>query len=334
MYKKVSYQVICDCCGKAFISHDKRRSFCSHKCRDVYYKRSKGQDSRLEPYKRICSICGKEFDTFNYSKKTCSDKCSKKLKYQTDKIRHQRNGRYKHTRSELIQIQKDQAEIKALEKEWYKLLHREKRECKICGSLFYCLEKEANQTCSPECSKKYKLLKDKERRKIHRDNRLNYKNIVDTDITLDKLYKRDNGICYLCGGLCDKSDFVMRDNIKICGPNYPSKDHVIPLSRGGKHQWENVRLAHLKCNIDKSDTTPTYTKEMSREDARRLATERCTNKKKTAQYTLDGRLIKIWDSTAQIRRELGLNDTHIQSVCRGDKSNTGNAYGYHWEYVS
>lgn len=35
----------------------------------------------------------------------------------------------------------------------------------------------------------------------------------------------------------------------------------------------------------------------------------------------------------RIRRELGLDDKHIQNVCRKRKSNTGNAYGYHWEYV-
>jgi hypothetical protein len=157
---------------------------------------------------------------------------------------------------------------------------------------------------------------------------------VDKDITLWKLYQRDRGICYLCGGVCDKSDYVIKDGVKICGKNYPSKDHVIPLARGGKHQWENVRLAHLGCNIEKSDTTLTYTKEMSKEHARRYASETCQNKKKTAQYSMDGNLIKIWESTAQIKRELGLNDKHIQNVCRRRENNTGNAYGFHWEYLS
>lgn len=57
------------------------------------------------------------------------------------------------------------------------------------------------------------------------------------------------------------------------------------------------------------------------------------SEKKTAQYTLDGKLIRVWDSTAQIRRETGLNDGYIQNVCRRHGSNTGNAYGYHWEYI-
>jgi CRISPR/Cas system Type II protein with McrA/HNH and RuvC-like nuclease domain len=155
----------------------------------------------------------------------------------------------------------------------------------------------------------------------------------DFDITLETLYKRDNGVCYLCGEVCDWSDHEWRDGNHYTGNKYPTIDHVVPLMLGGSHTWENIRLACFKCNTEKGATTPTFTKEMAREEARKFARERCTNRKKTAQYTKDGKLIRIWDSTAQIKRELGLNDKHIQSVCRGYKSNTGNAYGFHWEYI-
>ena len=40
--------------------------------------------------------------------------------------------------------------------------------------------------------------------------------------------------------------------------------------------------------------------------------------------------IRIWDSTEQIKRELGFNNKHIQNVARG-KGQT--AYGYRWEYL-
>lgn len=326
---------ICGCCGKEFISRDIRKKFCSRRCKDIDYKRRKGQNSRLDPCHVKCVICGKEFDTFNQSKKTCSDECSKELKKIGYKKRDKKRSEKLHMHSwdEYVLIRKREAEqnaeIKRIEKEKYKIEHTVERECKICNSLFYCLDKETRCTCSPECSFKYKKIKDR----IRKDKRLNKNNIIDTDITLDKLYKRDNGICYICGCVCDKSDYVMRDNIKICGKSYPSIDHVLPLARGGKHQWENVRLAHLGCNIDKSDTTPEFTKEMSREYARKMASARCINKRKTAQYTLEGNLIRIWESTAQIKRELGLDNKHIQRACRRDRSNTGNAYGYHWEYV-
>jgi len=53
------------------------------------------------------------------------------------------------------------------------------------------------------------------------------------------LFERDNGICQYTG-------------IKLTYRN-ATIDHVIPKSRGGKHTWENVVLAHPKVNMDKSD---------------------------------------------------------------------------------
>jgi len=39
----------------------------------------------------------------------------------------------------------------------------------------------------------------------------------------------------------------------IVGLEYPSLDHVIPLSKGGEHSMSNARLAHTYCNSIKSD---------------------------------------------------------------------------------
>ena len=68
-------------------------------------------------------------------------------------------------------------------------------------------------------------------------------------ITLEKVYERDGGVCWICGKPTDTSDRRWGP----CGPNYPSVDHVIPLAKGGSHTWANVRLAHHKCNSVKSD---------------------------------------------------------------------------------
>jgi 5-methylcytosine-specific restriction endonuclease McrA len=72
--------------------------------------------------------------------------------------------------------------------------------------------------------------------------------IVDRNITLQEVYRKNNGICYLCGEKCDFEDIQIKNGRKICGGNYPSIDHVIPLGAGGAHSWENVRLAHMRCN--------------------------------------------------------------------------------------
>lgn len=38
------------------------------------------------------------------------------------------------------------------------------------------------------------------------------------------------------------------------GPMYPSIDHIVPMSKGGGHVWENVQVAHIICNTEKGDS--------------------------------------------------------------------------------
>lgn len=325
MYRKVEYNVVCACCGKSFVAHDKRKIYCSHKCRDVAIRRRKGQDSRLEPRRIKCVVCGKEFETFNASQKTCSPECSKENR------RRQKRNRvrvYPHTREEINQLRKEQArqraEVRTIEKAWYKALHTVERECAECGALFYCLDSENKKTCSPECSRRYGNRK--------RDKRIPKEQQVDR-ITLKKLYKRDEGICYLCGEECDWNDWMVSSKgNSYPGDKYPTIEHILPISKGGLDAWDNVRLAHWKCNLEKADGIIKM-QPMTHQFA--YSQKYCaTQAKRTAQYTLDGELIRIWDSTGQIERETGLKSKHIQSVCQGYKSKTGNAYGFHWEYVS
>lgn len=52
--------------------------------------------------------------------------------------------------------------------------------------------------------------------------------------------------CIVCDEYIDK-------NIKWPDPNCATLEHVIPLSRGGTHTWDNVAPAHLLCNDSKKD---------------------------------------------------------------------------------
>ena len=60
---------------------------------------------------------------------------------------------------------------------------------------------------------------------------------VDTSITIEALFNRDEGVCQIC--------------LEACLRQEASIDHVIPLRVGGDHVWENVQLAHLICNFKK-----------------------------------------------------------------------------------
>lgn len=70
--------------------------------------------------------------------------------------------------------------------------------------------------------------------------------------SLQQLYKRDKGICYICGNKCDYEDYTYKGNTFIAGNYYPSIDHIIPLCKGGTDEWHNLKLAHRICNSIKS----------------------------------------------------------------------------------
>ncbi len=43
---------------------------------------------------------------------------------------------------------------------------------------------------------------------------------------------------------------------QYCGSHADSIDHVLPRSRGGAHEWENVAACCRGCNLRKRDRTP------------------------------------------------------------------------------
>lgn len=116
----------------------------------------------------------------------------------------------------------------------------EVKTCVICGGYFESLRDDA-KTCSVECRR--------QRDRITRNSRykeLREKGLFDESVTLKNVFKKYEGKCQCCGKL-------LSFDVGVTENNYPSIDHVIPLSRGGSHQWENVQLLCRKCNILKSN---------------------------------------------------------------------------------
>jgi len=122
------------------------------------------------------------------------------------------------------------------------------RVCKNCGKEF-CIELSDYHSeiyCSEACQKRC-------HDRIKRDKRIRRMKAreMDQDITLEKLFKRDGGTCYLCGRECDWDDWKVIDGQFVAGESYPSIDHVKPISKGGAHTWENIKLACRHCNTVK-----------------------------------------------------------------------------------
>ena len=145
---------------------------------------------------------------------------------------------------------REQAKVLAEERKQQRFWSRDfkqitMKQCPVCRAFFVGNRK----YCSDKCSSKVANQKGKDRRlrKIKQA-------LVDNDITVTGLALRDQNICHICGQLCDINDYWVNDNgIFIAGDNYPSIDHVIPLAKGGLHEWDNVKLAHRRCNYLKRD---------------------------------------------------------------------------------
>jgi len=193
--------------------------------------------------KATCQLCGKPYYKQNGKSKYCSDECKK----EATRLRQQK------WREEHPDYQREWRETNPDAEEQFRERHpnyyrdrarrircneRYERICEACGKTFVTYRQ--NQTaCSRECS-----------RAMHSGvKRVPADQVVDKNITLKALYKRDNGVCYICGEKCDWLDV----HEGICGGTYPSIDHVVPVSLGGLHSWDNVRLAHLACNMKKSN---------------------------------------------------------------------------------
>lgn len=117
--------------------------------------------------------------------------------------------------------------------------------CKNCGAV-YCIGVtgyNSKRYCSKKCMKRW-AMRVKNDRRLKRIQTRDH----DNDITLEKLFVRDNGVCYICGGMCNWASVDQEGNAQ---EEYPSIDHVVPLSKGGKHKWDNVKLAHRGCNTRK-----------------------------------------------------------------------------------
>lgn len=61
-----------------------------------------------------------------------------------------------------------------------------------------------------------------------------------------EVYERDGWLCQICGKPIDpdlRFPFVMSK----------TTDHVVPLTKGGQHEVDNLQAAHLYCNILKGN---------------------------------------------------------------------------------
>lgn len=113
--------------------------------------------------------------------------------------------------------------------------------CTVCGKEYETIMNYNHECCSKRCRNQLARI-DRNRRY----KQLKEKGQFDNSVTLENVFNKFNGVCQCCNrNLTFECD--CNDN------NYPSIDHIKPLSKGGTHTWENVQLLCRGCNIEKSN---------------------------------------------------------------------------------
>lgn len=193
-----------------------------------------------------CAVCGYEFEHSMISLRhpTCNLHCPECAKADRTE-RQMREQKQKEKQKAELEQQRAEARERKAEARAERLADR-LHPCPVCETMTT-----NRKYCSPACSHKANNHRKELRRRAKLVNA-----IVDADIEIHELFSRDRGVCHICGGACDWNDKEIRPTGIICGDYYPSVDHVIPLAKGGLHEWNNVRLAHRICNSLKRDYIP------------------------------------------------------------------------------
>lgn len=162
---------------------------------------------------RICVVCGSEFVAKSAKTQTCSKQCGRILCRRKTGFC---NG-YVITKT-----------------------------CSVCGKTFETY-KSRQTTCSTECAKEKRTLDRRYRSFNARCQK--YGVHYDSNVKAKLVIERDECTCQICGKRCDFMDKRWGN----FGPDYPTVDHIVPLSKGGTHTWDNVQCACALCNSEKRD---------------------------------------------------------------------------------
>ena len=210
-----------------------------------------GYTMAKKPITVRCRDCGRTFERQAHIFRdvvngtwTFGNECPLCRQDQIDKRQKERREQTEHdARIKAEQRAKKAAELISRQTEERLAIHV----CKNCGQEYSIGATGYNSTkyCSEKCMKRWAMRVKNDRRIKKLKTRRH-----DTDITLEKLFRRDGGVCYLCGKKCDWTDVVGGN----ASDNYPSIDHVIPVAKGGTHTWDNIKLAHRLCNTLKRDS--------------------------------------------------------------------------------
>lgn len=217
----------CGICGADLPTSHARRAYCSKKCTKAAYTRQQ-RERRIEQRSAAgvsCETCGISLAD-RRAKRFCSTRCANiargfvRPEPLADRLCELPDCGDNYSPRSTLQRCCSNDHVKAL----YRVEHRD--EIKAARTPW----------------------NDQRREQYHRRRALKKQASTGRPVLRYEIAERDGHICQLC-------DEPVEMGLAYPDPLSPSLDHVVPLSKGGAHDPDNVQLAHLRCNVAKGATT-------------------------------------------------------------------------------
>lgn len=213
------YRCRCDDCRRAVREYMR-----------AYYAKRRAEGRPLKGGKRhkrdlVCEHCGAAFRAESSRQRFCSQRCNSRHRYGWS------------TCTDLVHVgpvpepvaPPTPVTVVELPKWWSVITNGP---CAWCGETFTATSGSAKY-CSRRCTRSVAEFRRGERFVV--EPRFRY-----------AIYQRDGWTCQLCFEAVDRDAGPLSDW-------YPSLDHIVPQSRGGSDEWENLRLVHRWCNAVRGD---------------------------------------------------------------------------------
>lgn len=238
----------CRVCGRAFLelSRGARRTTCSINCctllRSVTISQSRSKSTKRRRF--FCAECKREFRPMRGSRRKniwCGKKCYGKHVSRT-KLLNRDQANFWRRAAELSA----RAVISAAR---MSLLSRQLR-CTACGIAIDDPGLHKRKLCC-ECRIEVESLRSAaaaaNRRRLAKTNKRWRRRIYSAGDMIDKrrLFEHSFWRCNWCG-------IKTNPQLDYQHGDYPTVDHLIPLSCGGSHTWTNVLCACRRCNTERS----------------------------------------------------------------------------------
>lgn len=256
----------CAGCAKPFVPHHPLAAYCTNKCNKAAAERRRRQRKRgaERATSKTCAMCNTTFSPSAPAAKYCSSECRKAAKRKADR-ESMRKWRQENPEKNAERRKREDRELHLQRAARWRATHPER--AKAAAKAY----RQANRKSEYERMRRWledPANKDRHRARMkqwvirnpdkvaaYRVRRAQAELSGDaTRELIDAKWEASSKTCCLCGEQID-------DTLKSPDPMSLTLEHLTPISRGGRHDIDNINFTHRACNTKKGSKSLTEYRE-------------------------------------------------------------------------